>query len=193
MKIFRTLPIILAALLAAFQSSESIAAKPKKWEMLTACQYVEAKNNDGDSFRLKCGEKEFVLRLYFVDAPETHMNYPERTHEQSKHFGVTLDESMKGGEQARETVRATLKDPFTVWTRWAVAGGRGKEPRYYGLVEVNGKSLAEMLVSNGLARTKGRRLNLPNGEKAKVYVEKLDALEAEAKKRKIGVWAELTK
>ena len=193
MTMLRTLPIILAALLTAFQFSEGIAAERKKWEMLTDCQYVENKNNDGDNFRVKCGEKDFVLRLYFVDAPETNMRYAERTREQSEHFGVTLEETMKAGVKATGTVRETLKGPFIVWTRWAGAAGRGNEVRYYGLVEVGGKSLVEILVSNGLARTKGVTANLPTGEKSKVYIEKVHALEAEAKKRQIGVWARSTK
>ena len=193
MTMFRTLPIILAALLTAFQFSEGIAAERKKWEMLTDCQYVEDKNNDGDNFRVKCGDKDFVLRLYFVDAPETNMRYAERTREQSEHFEVTLDETMKAGVKATGTVRQTLKGPFIVWTRGAGAAGRGKEVRYYGLVEVGGKSLVEILVSNGLARTKGVTANLPTGEKSKVYIEKLHALEAEAKKRQIGVWARSTR
>jgi endonuclease YncB( thermonuclease family) len=189
----RTLLIILAALVPAFQFSESVAAERKKWEMLTDCQYVEDKNNDGDNFRVKCGEKDFVLRLYFVDAPETNLRYTERTREQSEHFGVTLEETMKAGVKATGTVRETLKGRFIVWTRWAGAAGRGKEVRYYGLVEVRGKSLVEILVSNGLARTKGVTANLPTGEKSKVYIEKLHALEAEAEKRQIGVWARSTK
>ena len=154
---------------------------------------MEDKNNDGDSFRVKCGEKDFTLRLYFVDAPETNMRYAERTREQSEHFGATLEETMNAGVKATETVRETLKGPFIVWTRWAGAAGRGKEVRYYGLVEVGGKSLVEILVSNGLARTKGVTANLPSGEKSKAYIEKLHALEAEAKKRQIGVWARSTK
>lgn len=189
MTMLQTLPIILVALLTAFQFSEGIAAERKKWNTLTDCQYLEDKNNDGDNFRVKCGEKDFVLRLYYVDAPETNLRYPERTREQSEHFGCALDETMKAGVKATGTVRETLKRPFIVWTRWAGAAGRGKETRTYGLIEVDGKSLVEILVTNGLARTKGVTANLPTGEKSKVYVEKLHALEAEAKKRQIGVWA----
>jgi hypothetical protein len=54
----------------------------------------EHKDNDGDSFRVRCGDKEFRARLYFVDAPETTLTYAEGTHEQSLHFGITLDETM---------------------------------------------------------------------------------------------------
>lgn len=196
MRMTTALPFMLAAIVTVLQCSASIAAssKPsKKWEMLTACQYVTDKNNDGDSFRIRCGEQEFVLRLYFVDAPETHMRDMERLREQSEHFGVGIEQTQKSGLRAGEAVREALKGTFNVWTRRAAAGGRGKDPRYYGLVEVDGKNLTEFLVGNGLARIKGIKPNLPTGEKAKAYVERLNALEAEARKQRLGVWAEPAK
>ena len=49
--------------------------------------------------------------------------------------------------------------------------------------------MAEALVSQGLARTKGAIVKLPTGEKSKVYVEKLEALEREARQKRLGVWA----
>ena len=49
--------------------------------------------------------------------------------------------------------------------------------------------LDEILVSKGLAQPKGVRPNLPTGEKATAHQEKLIALEADAKKQKVGLWA----
>jgi endonuclease YncB( thermonuclease family) len=167
----------------------SSAAERREWVAFTGCQYVPAKDNDGDSFRVRCGERLFNLRLYFVDAPETNLRYPERTREQSEYFGVTLDEAMKAGTKAKETVQAMLDVPFVVWTRWASAAGRSREPRFYALVEVGGKRLTEVLVSQGLARTKGVMVKLPTGEKAKAYVEMLEALEREGQQKRLGVWA----
>jgi endonuclease YncB( thermonuclease family) len=177
------------ALLLSVIVAQSWAAEPKKWVTLTNCQYVDGKDNDGDSFRVRCGTNEFNLRLYFVDAPETNLSYPERTREQSEYFGVTLDETMKAGVKAKETVSDILREPFVVWTRWAAAAGRSREPRYYGLVEIGGKGLAELLVSKGLGRTKGVTANLPTGEKSKAYLERLQALEHDAEQRRIGIWA----
>ncbi|PIV41814.1 MAG: hypothetical protein COS27_08930 [Nitrospirae bacterium CG02_land_8_20_14_3_00_41_53] len=130
-----------------------------------------------------------MFRLYFVDAPETNLRYAERTREQSEHFGVTLDETMKAGVKAKEAVRDILQKPFVVWTRWVTASGRSKKLRYYGFIEIDGKGLAEILVSMGLARTKGVKAKLPSGEKSKVYVERLQALESDAQQRGIGIWA----
>ena len=165
------------------------AAGSKAWVTLTNCQYVANKDNDGDSFRVRSGNNEFILRLYFVDAPETNLRYPERTREQSEYFGVTLDESMKGGRMARDLVRDTLQEPFTVSTRWASAAGRSKEPRYYALVQAGTNALAEILVIKGLAQPKGVRPNLPSGEKGTAYQKKLLALEADANKKRVGLWA----
>jgi endonuclease YncB( thermonuclease family) len=153
---------------------------------------VDGKDNDGDSFRVRCGTNEFIVRLYFVDAPETNLRYPERTGEQSEYFGVTIDETMKAGRKARDTVRELLREPFVVCTRRASAGGRSIEPRYNAFIEVGGKSLAELLVSQGLARRKGVIVNLPTGENWKVYAEKLQALESEARQKRRGIWGSAT-
>jgi endonuclease YncB( thermonuclease family) len=176
------------ALLLSVVLAQSWAAEPKKWVTLTNCQYVDGKDNDGDSFRVRCGTNEFIVRLYFVDAPETNLRYPERTREQSEYFGVTIDETMKAGRKARDTVRELLREPFVVCTRRAIAGGRSIEPRYSAFIEVGGKSLAELLVSQGLARRKGVIVNLPTGVNWKVYAEKLQALESEARQKRLGIW-----
>ncbi len=74
--------LIAIALLVAGTPWPSSAAGRGEWVTLTDCQYVAAKDNDGDSFRVRCGDKGFVLRLYFVDAPEPTLSYPERAREQ---------------------------------------------------------------------------------------------------------------
>jgi len=177
------------ALLLSVALAQSWAAERREWVTLTNCQYVAGKDNDGDSFRVRCGTNEFIIRLYFVDAPETNLRYPERTREQSEYFGVTLDETLKAGAKARDTVRELLREPFDVRTRRASAAGRSTEPRYYAFVELGGKSLAELLVSQGLARTKGVTTNLPTGENWKAYAERLHALESEARQKRLGIWA----
>ena len=175
-----------------FPCSFSWAADRKAWVRLTECQYVEQAYNDGDSFHVQCGEQELVVRLYFVDAPEATLRYPERTREQSEYFGVTLDETLRAGRQAAVMVREQLQTPFVVWTRWASAAGRTKTPRYYGFVEVEGHSLAELLVSAGLARTKGVTATGPMGEPSHVVRDTLQALERTARQDKRGIWATST-
>lgn len=190
----RQVPAVALLLLLALEPAN--AAERREWVTLVACRYIAARDNDGDSFRVRCGSNEFTVRLYFVDAPETNLRYPERTREQSEYFGVTLDETMKAGAKAgakaRDVVRAVLREAFIVRTRWAIAAGRSKETRYFGVVEAGGKSLAEGLVSQGLARTKGVSPTLPSGERPRVYKERLEALEREARHKRLGVWATAT-
>jgi endonuclease YncB( thermonuclease family) len=180
--------LIVALLLGAFAPCAS-AGDRKEWVKLTDCHYVDAPDNDGDSFRVRGGDKEFTARLYYIDAPETNLRQGDRTHDQSLHFRITLDETMKAGEKAKQRTKELLQKPFVIWTRWATAGGRGRESRYYVIVEIDGKSLGEILVGEGLARTKGVAPNLPTGEHAKAYMERLDDLEAAAREKHLGAWA----
>jgi endonuclease YncB( thermonuclease family) len=173
--------------------------KPSQtWVKLTNCHYLQQDYNDGDSFHVRSGAQEFVFRLYFVDAPEIEQKplsrakgkLSDRSVEQSKYFGVTVQENSKAGLAAKEFVERSLHRPFLIRTRWKSAMGMGHLPRYYALIEVDGKSLAEELVSRGLARSKGAVAILPDGTSAKVYMEKLRSLEAEAREKRRGVWAE---
>jgi endonuclease YncB( thermonuclease family) len=179
-----TIALVLLAV-----SQPLFAGDKKEWVKLSDCHYIENPDNDGDSFHVHGGDKEFTARLYYVDAPETNLRQGDRTHDQSLHFGITLDETMKAGEKAKQRTKELLQKPFVVWTRWATAGGRGRESRYYVIVEIDGKSLGEILVSEGLARTKGVAPNLPNGQHAKEYMEHLDSLEDVAHEKHLGAWA----
>jgi endonuclease YncB( thermonuclease family) len=180
---------VILALLFSLVVGRSHAAETKPWVTLSNCHYVATKDADGDSFRVHDGTKEFTLRLYYVDAPESTLTYPERVRQQSEHFGITLDATLKTGARAKERTRELLREPFVVRTRWATAAGRGRETRYYGLVEVGGKSLAELLVGEGFARAKGVAPNLPSGEKASAYMKRLENLEREARQKRLGAWA----
>jgi endonuclease YncB( thermonuclease family) len=161
----------------------------KKWRTLDNCRYDELEANDGDSFGLQCASRKFVLRLYFVDAPETSLRYGERVQEQAKHFGTSLDETLAAGARAREFVRELLRGPFLVMTKRASAPGRSKEPRFYGLVQVSGQLLHEVLLAEGLARVKGVTTALPDRTKSSEYLKKLRALESQARIERKGVWA----
>src|SRR5437763_5054919 len=176
---------LVVLLLLVALSSKTSAGDRKEWVKLTDCHYVDAPDNDGDSFRVRGGDKEFTARLYYVDAPETNLRQGDRTHEQSLHFGITLDETMKAGEKAKQRTKELLQKPFVIWTRWATAGGRGRESRYYVIVEVDGKSLGEILVTEGLARTKGMAPNLPSGEHAKASMARLVEHDRHARATKI--------
>jgi endonuclease YncB( thermonuclease family) len=182
----------VAIVLFAAVSQSLCAGDKKEWVKLIDCTYLDAKDNDGDSFRVHAGDKHFTARLYYVDAPETNLRQGDRTRDQSLHFGITLDETMNAGEKAKQRVKELLQKPFVLWTRWATAGGRGRESRYYAIIEVDGKNLAEILVSEGLARTKGVSAPPPSGGKGKEFMEHLDDLEKTANEKHLGAWATST-
>ena len=191
-----------AAALALAHAAQGLAAdstahkrKPpeKRWHTLDNCRYQEREANDGDSFGLQCATRKFVLRLYFVDVPETSLQYGERVQEQAKHFGATLDETLVAGARAREFVRGLLQGPFLVMTKRASAPGRSSEPRFYGLVQVGGRYLHETLLAEGLARVRGTNTALPDGTKSRDYLKKLQALEGQARIERKGVWARSTR
>ena len=183
----------IVVLLLALVSADVTPAERKQWEQLTQCRYVAKDYNDGDSFRVNCGGREFVLRLYYIDAPEANLTNGARVGEQRAYFRVTIEDILATGERATERVREILQEPFIVSTRWAGGAGRSAEPRYYALVEVGGKRLVEVLVAEGLARTKGVVVALPTGEKSKTYRERLLDLERQAKNQRRGVWERSTK
>ena len=94
--------------------------------------YMPQKWNDDDSFYARMPDgKEQVLRLDFVDAPESENSFKERVAEQATYFGVAPDESLKLGKEASAFTRELLSaEPFTVQTRWRVALGRSRLQRF---------------------------------------------------------------
>lgn len=184
---------VALALLAAFQiftapGAEAAPREPAKWVTLSGCRFMTEESSDGDSFHVKYGQREFIFRLYFVDAPEKDESLRDRVKEQCEHFGVTIEEHRKGAEAARKFTAEWLKRPFTVTTRWQNAMGRSRLPRYYAQIDAGGQDLAAMLVSRGLARAKGTVAILPDGTKAKDHLEKLRKLEREAREKRLGLW-----
>jgi len=188
----RLLVGLLVSLLA-IQGHAADKSKPKPWQKLENCRFVDRPGNDGDSFGVQCGRQKFVLRLYFVDAPGDDLKFNERSREQAEHFGVSLDDTLKAGYQARDMVRSMLSGSFLVLTRKANAQGRSSEPRYYGLVHVGGRYLHEVLLLEGLARVKGVTTTMPDGETSRDYLPKLGALEQQARAQRKGAWARSTR
>ena len=76
MKPIRIVVMQVIWMLLIFACCEAEAADKREWVKLTGCEYVAQDYNDGDSFGVKCGADEFILRLYFVDTPETNLRYP---------------------------------------------------------------------------------------------------------------------
>lgn len=151
--------------------------------------------NDGDSFQIEHNGKKQIVRLYYVDCPETHATTSgdaRRVREQARYFGLA-DKLLvyRFGKEAAIFTRQQLAKPFTVHTSYADALGRSKGGRVYGFVTTaNGRDLAELLVENGYARSYGFRRALPDGTHRDEATARLDDKETVAALKKKGIWAE---
>jgi competence ComEA-like helix-hairpin-helix protein len=164
------------------------ARESKDWIVLENCRLISNPANDGDSFHASAGAKEYIFRLYMVDAPETdEMNLP-RLIEQAKYFSITVPQVIEVGEAAKEFTQRTLSEPFTVFTHMSDAMGHSKLERFYAFVQTRDGDLGEQLVRNGLARNYGYKAVPPGLKNSRPEIEKLQQLEDEARQEKIGGW-----
>jgi len=160
----------------------------KDWIVLENCRLIVNPANDGDSFHVSVGEKEYLFRLYLIDAPETDALIPGRLVEQAKYFNITVPQAIEVGEAAKEFTRQKLSEPFTVFTRMSDAMGRSKLERFYAFVHTKEGDLGEQLVRNGLARNYGFKAVPPGLKNSRLEIEKLQQFEDEARQEKIGGW-----
>jgi DNA uptake protein ComE-like DNA-binding protein len=181
--------IICGAIWLAALDPGDARGKEKDWITLDHCQLIPNKANDGDSFHVRANDTEYLVRLYFVDAPETASVGPERLIEQAEYFGVSVPQVIEIGLDAKKFVDAKLSEPFTVVTRLAGGLGRSKVQRIYGFVRTKEGDLGEQLIANGLARIHGKTATPPGGSTSADEREKLAQLENEAKRRQVGGWA----
>ena len=114
---------------------------------------------DGDS--IKVGGKE--VRLFGIDAPEYHQNCFDAQNEEYACGLASLEFTKKfaGGKEAE-----------------CVYAEKDKYDRYLGKCSVDGISLNEQLVKNGMAVV----YNFTESD------AHMDQLEAEAKSKKLGIW-----
>src|SRR6266496_6316420 len=161
----------------------------EEWTKLEHCQLVPNPGNDGDSFHVRANEKEYIFRLYLVDAPETDAADPARLIEQAKYFGISVPQVIELGEAAKLFVQEKLAEPFTVITRMANAMGRSKIERFYAFVQTKEGDLGEQLIANGLARVHGRSAKPPGITSSATESQKLKSIENQAKQAKLGGWA----
>jgi endonuclease YncB( thermonuclease family) len=190
---FGALLLLLLGSGAWLKKKPSKAPPAQSFQRLEGCHYQAQKWNDGDSFHVTLQDgTERIFRLYFVDTPEAGKGYPERTDEQAAYFGISPEAVVLVGHEASEFTRRTLSKSFTVQTRWRTALGRSKLPRFYAVITTaGGQDLAELLVSNGLARIYGTRTTLPDGGDSRAYLARLTALEVKAKAARRGGWGRI--
>lgn len=172
---------------SAIASNEPV---PGAWEILEGCYLVKASVNDGDSFKVAHADKKFIIRLYYVDCPESYDTYKDRIRDQARYFSITEPEVINSGKAAKAYTQSFLQDEFTVITCWEDARGGGKEARYFGIVRKKDKLLSTELVHNGLARIYGMpaKGKWPDGFTPYNYLKQLKQHERIAQQKKAGIW-----
>jgi competence protein ComEA len=166
----------------------SAQAQSKEWIVLKGCQLIANPANDGDSFHVSVGAKEYVFRLYFVDAPETDEMTPGRLVKQAKYFAITVPQAIEVGRAAKEFAREKLSDPFTALTHLSDAMGQSRLERFYAFIQTKQGDLGEQLVRNGLARVYGFKTAPPGSRESRAELVKLQQFEDTARQEKIGAW-----
>jgi DNA uptake protein ComE-like DNA-binding protein/endonuclease YncB( thermonuclease family) len=179
---------LLALALVCAVPIDAGARESKDWIVLENCRFILNPADDGDSFHVSVGTKEYIFRLYMVDAPETDALTPGRLVEQAKYFEITVPQAIEVGEAAKEFTRQKLSQAFTVFTRMSDAMGRSKIERFYAFVQTREGDLGEQLVRNGLARNYGYKAVPPGLKNSRAELERLQQLEDEARAEKIGGW-----
>ncbi|MCX7590069.1 MAG: thermonuclease family protein, partial [Kiritimatiellae bacterium] len=161
----------------------------KRWYVYKDCAIDPHPANDGDSFHVRTKSRKLIVRLYFVDAPETDRSFPDRIKAQAQYWDIDEDRVLELGRVAAEFTRSFLQNGFTVTSKREEAQGRSEHPRYYALVDAGGVSLAESLVLRGLARVYGYETDLPDGTPARKVWQRLRQLENQAQREGRGAWA----
>jgi len=178
--------VVLAIVCAA--TARIDGRESKDWIVLRNCRLISNPANDGDSFHARAGTREYIFRLYMVDAPETDAMSPSRLVEQAKYFAISVPQAIDAGLAAKEFARTKLSQPFTVFTHMSDAMGHSRLERFYAFVQTNDGDLGEQLVRNGLARSFGFKAVPPGLKNSRVELEKLQQFEDAARQEKIGAW-----
>lgn len=161
-----------------------------KWETWENCTLETDEYYDGDSFYIRRGPRSvYIIRLYFVDCPETDDRHKDRNREQARYFNCEIEALERYGRKAKHFTRSALRKPFTVYTEKQKAGGTSHKPRYFGFVQCgDGTWLGEELVKAGLARAYGAPADRPDGVGESRLRMRLSGYEKEARRQRIGIW-----
>jgi len=182
--------VLLFALSFFFTTILPVQAKVSgKWEKLKDAVLANG-YMDGDSFHIRQNNKDIIIRLYYVDTPETDKTHEERNRDQASYFGISETKVIPLGRKGKKfTSKMLTGKKFTVWTRWEDARGSSKQKRYFGVVKIGKKDLAELLVKEGLARVYGASTVMPNGTPVDGEFARLRQMERRAKAKRRGGWS----
>ncbi len=163
-----------------------------QWETWKGCRLIPNDSNDGDSFHVSYKNNEYIVRLYFVDTPETgttNRGAEKQVADQAAHFGQSPEAVNHVGKYAKQATAQLLSRQFTVTTQGTDARGNSSIARIYGFVTTSdGEDLAETLTANGLARSYGMAEATPGKDRNQLRA-RYDRLEASARRQKVGIYS----
>ncbi len=156
-------------------------------------KYVRNPYNDGDSFLVNVDRKEYFIRLYFVDCPDTKYNSKtdaSRVREQTRYFGLTnATDTIDFGVKAKEFTQLVLFEPFIMHTTFAFSPSRSSNKRCYAFITTStGDDLACLLVVNGHARVHGTGRKTPQGVSRDETIKRLKDHQDSAMMKRVGIW-----
>src|SRR5688572_11813256 len=98
---------VIAAIATHAADSRTV---PAKWFTFANCRFMPEEHRDADSFHvMTADQRQFVFRLYFVDAPERDTSFKDRVREQAEYFGISESEVLKMGEESKKFTAERLK------------------------------------------------------------------------------------
>ncbi|MEI6536584.1 MAG: hypothetical protein WCN98_14655 [Verrucomicrobiaceae bacterium] len=150
-------------------------------EEIQDARYVPDPANTGDSFMISTKNQSLLIHLMSVSCPSPRPEDMKSHDYHSSYFGISTDDSVALGQQAREFTDAYLKEkPLRIFTRWT----RNKNGEV--LAQVVPGDIGEfsgILVDNGLAA-----INVPQaGNSEKKRIE--EAITAPLKERETAAKA----
>jgi len=201
--------IVLAAVAAWLQHEEkahdSRSSRPGRsptpaatsaWTELKSPTLTGDRADDGDSFLVAHEDGRHLLRLYFVDAPETrrHQFNGDRLADQGAAFGgLTEPDTLRIGREARAFTLHLLRTyPFRAFTRWEPVYDDRRHYAHIAISQPDGTQrwLAEMLVEAGLVRIHTKGADLPDATPRREFEFHLRSLEKSARLAGRGGWAD---
>ena len=163
-----------------------------RYDVYYGCTLAKDRSNDGDSFRVLFPDaKKEIVRLYFVDTPESAFktygggeNNHRRIQQQADAMGgISSTQAVEIGKKAKKyTLTLLERSPFTIYTEW---DSPFNDQHYHAYVEVSdgGKKrfLHELLVERGLARIHTKGASMPDGTSERQHENYLLGLRKTAK------------
>lgn len=165
-------------------------SRPDGLDEIQDARYVTDPTNTGNRFLVSTKNQIISVRLMSVSCPSPGAEDEESQKYHSAYFGITLDDSVAVGRQAKEFTDTYLKDkPLRILTRWM----RDKSGSILAIVQPGEVGdFSGILVDNGLAAiTSPRAIHSERKRMEEAMLASLKVRETAAKAKALppGAWS----